>query len=173
MKNLNFEAVFTPYLNENETLLWTARPGSGFKFRAIDFFVIPFSIVYCMGGLFALRNILPSDAPILVKLFVFLIATLGIYLLVNRFFLDAFLRTRTVYGLTNQRIIIWKSLFRPGITSIDLRTMPHMTLEEKADSSGVITIWTHAKLPTRVEYIQDVRVVYDKILALQTQTGRF
>lgn len=134
-----------------------------------DLFMIPFSLVYTMGGLFAVRNILPSAAPILVKLFVLLIAALGIYMQINRFFLDGFLRMRTVYGLTSERIILWKRFLRPGITSIDLKSMPHMTIQENADKSGVITIWTHPKLPTRLEYIQDVRMVFDNILALKIQ----
>jgi hypothetical protein len=63
----------------------------------------------------------------------------GLYLIVGRFFADAKLRSKTHYGLTNQRIIIVSGLFSRTTKSLQLRTLSDVSLDESNGSFGTIT----------------------------------
>src|SRR5678816_4482690 len=66
----------------------------------------------------------------------------AIYLLIGRFWGDAWQRARTTYAVTNERIIIEHGLFKPTSTSIDLRTLSEVTVRERKDGAGTITFRT-------------------------------
>jgi len=62
----------------------------------------------------------------------------GLHFMFGRFVLDARLRDRTEYALTDRRAIIVSSLFGRRIRSVNLHTTSEMTITEKADGSGTI-----------------------------------
>lgn len=54
------------------------------------------------------------------------------------FLVDARLRQRTFYGLTDQRVIIIRGVFQREVKSINLKTMSDLSLSERRDRTGTI-----------------------------------
>ncbi len=177
-------------LNSGERLLWKGRPRGGIRFRSQDLFLIPFSLVWAGFVFFAVfaafhqpsRNGVATSA--LIPLIPFVL--IGLYILVGRFFVDAMMRARTEYALTDRRAIIVSGLSSRNIKSIDLRSTSEISLSERPDKSGTITFgatpfggwmqrnpWSFgssAGVPA-FEMIDEVRSVYriiDQIRAAKT-----
>jgi Bacterial PH domain len=137
-------------LDSGEKLLWSGRPRQGIVFRSSDIFFIPFSLMWGgfaifweLGVLFATSRS-PSKTPDLVR-FVFPLwglpfVAIGLYLIFGRFFVDRAQRAKTTYGITNCRVIIRSGLFSRTTKSLNLRTLSDVTLAEKSDGSGTITL---------------------------------
>jgi hypothetical protein len=53
---------------------------------------------------------------------------------------DARVRASTVYGVTNERIIMLSGLFTRQTKSVWLRAMSEISLKERADGSGTIVL---------------------------------
>src|SRR6185503_18095227 len=64
----------------------------------------------------------------------------GLYLIVGRFFVDAWQRARTYYALTDQRAIIISGLMSRQVKSLPLRIMSDITFSERSDGSGSIAL---------------------------------
>jgi hypothetical protein len=56
----------------------------------------------------------------------------GLYLIIGRFFADAYLRARTCYGVTDQRVLIVTNLWNLQVKSVSLRTLGDISLREVA-----------------------------------------
>jgi hypothetical protein len=131
-------------LQRDERLLWKGRPRGGIRLRSSDAYLIPFSLLWGGFAIFwefsALFTVPKKDPTVWVfPLFGVPFVLVGLYLVFGRFFVDARMRARTEYGLTNRRAIIVSGLFSTTVKSIDLRSTPEITLTEKADRSGTIT----------------------------------
>ena len=63
----------------------------------------------------------------------------GLYLIAGRFFVDARQRENAVFAVTNQRVLILSGLFTRKITSLNVRTLSEMSLNERADGTGTLT----------------------------------
>lgn len=124
-------------LGARETLLWVGRPPSRILFETSDWFTVPFSIFWAGFSFFWEATVLRSGAPFVMALFGLPFVAIGTYITVGRFFYDAWKRKRTVYGITNERILIAK---QGGTTlSLDLRGVDVAIVEDHADGTGTIT----------------------------------
>lgn len=127
---------FQPYLLPGEHILWSGQPKQGFTLRPMDVFLIPFSLLWTGFVVTMLLSTMRSAAagPPDVMLIFFLV--IGIYFTFGRFIHDAAIRSRTKYGLTDQR-----ALFLRGskLTSLDLRHLPKLELSERGDGTGTIS----------------------------------
>jgi hypothetical protein len=90
--------MLTAALESNERLIWWDRPGRGLVLRSADAFLIPFSLVWVSIPSIGVFSTFRSAAPSPISLVPFLFVAAGLYLLVGRFFYDAWRRARTVYG---------------------------------------------------------------------------
>jgi hypothetical protein len=167
-------------LNSGERLLWKGRPRGGIRLRGMDAFLIPFSLFWAgfiffaaFAGVHQGLNKGPAGWSALIPLSPFIV--IGLYILVGRFFVDAMMRARTEYGVTNRRAIIVSGLFSRSIKSIDLRSTSEIALNERGDKSGTITFgptpfgWWMQRNPwgfgsssatPSFDMIEDVRSVY-------------
>ena len=130
-------------LNSGERLLWKGRPPGGFRLRSTDAFMIPFSLFWSgivFSAALAAFNQPAQKAAVGPSLF-FLIPFLliGLYMLIGRFFVDAMMRARTEYAVTNRRAIIVSGFFSRNVKSIDLKTTSEIAISERSDKSGTIT----------------------------------
>jgi hypothetical protein len=169
-------------LQRDERLLWKGRPRGGIRLRGSDAYLIPFSLFWGGFALFWEYSVLftapkKDAAGWVASLFGIPFVVIGLYLIVGRFFVDARMRARTEYGLTNRRAIIVSGLFSRTIKSIDLKSTPEITLTEKADRSGTITFgsapsynrmqynpWLPGSSgPPAFDMIEDARSVYAMI----------
>jgi hypothetical protein len=181
MTNFDIESELLAHLGPNETFVWTGRPKPGIRFRATDFFLIPFSLLWGGFAIFWESTVIATNSPVLFKLWGIPFVLVGLYMIVGRFFVDALRRSNTLYAITNERILIRSGIRNREIKSINIKTLDEITLQEKSDHSGTILLgatdlrysmrigWEGmpSKFPPQLEMIDDVKTVYDTLLSLQ------
>src|SRR5688572_9125120 len=112
-------------LSAGERLVWSGQPRDGIRLRPVDAFLIPFSLLWCGFALFwevmALTATSKQAGPIgyVFPLFGIPFVLVGLYLVIGRFMVDARMRARTFYGVTNERIIIVSGLFSRQVKSFN------------------------------------------------------
>jgi hypothetical protein len=170
-------------LSQGEKLLWAGKAGTGIKFTARDIFLIPFSIVWfgvaSFWELLALIA-LPFPLKIILSLVGVPFVGFGLYLLAGRFWYDLKRRANTFYGITTKRVIIKVCRTRVVTETFDINTLYAMEINEHSDGSGTIKLdadatrysgwkpgYVSRKTVWAIEYVQDVRSVYDLILRQQ------
>jgi hypothetical protein len=137
-------------LSSEERLLWSGCPRQGFFFRSSDVFMIPFSLLWGGFAIFWEVSVLahlgghnsdgaPTAVLVVFSLFGIPFVLVGFYIIFGRFIVDKKQREETVYGVTNQRIIIRTGLFTISTKSLNLRTLSDLSLEEKSDGYGIIS----------------------------------
>ena len=133
------QRVLGAELGPGERLVWSGRPQQGLMLRPSDALFIPFSLMWGGFAFFWEYSVLNSKAPVFMALWGIPFVLVGIYLIVGRFFVDAQQRTKTWYGITDERALIVSGLFSKQVKSLPLATLTELTLSERADGSGTIT----------------------------------
>jgi hypothetical protein len=133
------EAAVRPQLGEGEQLLWSGRPGTGFRFQPGDGYAIFFSLVACIPIYISLAE-LRTGGSLIHWTAAILLAIFGLYALVGRYVVDIVRRICTTYGLTGERAIIVLRLFGTSVRSVSLNTLNETTLSLRRDRSGTILI---------------------------------
>lgn len=183
MLDFQLENELKPFLSHDDKLVWVGKPKTGIMLRASDAMLIPFSLLWGGFAVFWETMVITTGAPMLFKLFGIPFVLIGLYMIIGRFFADAWKRSKTVYGITNDRIIIKSGLFSSGAQSLMIKSLQEISLKQKGDGSGSILFgpvaarnfltqsgqWPFNVTQTGLEFIMDVKQVYDKILFLQKQ----
>ena len=183
MVDFEIENELQPHLDNNEKLAWAGRPKVGILFRRSDIFLIPFSLFW--GGFAVVWEtiVLRTNAPFFFGLFGIPFVAMGLYMVMGRFFVDAKKRKKTIYGITESRIIIKSGIFSTEIKSLNIKTLSDITISEKNDGTGTISLgptdfryamisgldWPGVKQPPRLDMIDNAKVVYDLLIKLQRQ----
>ena len=181
MQQHEVEHELTRELGNGERLLWSGQPKQGIMLRHADAFLIPFSILWCGFAIFWETSVITSGAPFFFILWGIPFVIVGLYIVVGRFVVDAAERKRTVYGLTNERVIIVGGLFKRVVKSVNLRTLSDVSLTERGDGTGTITLgvssgygwfgsnWPGSRqtLPPALEQINNARSVYEQLRQAQ------
>ena len=137
-------------LTGSEKILWQGKPATGIKLQSADIFAIPFSIFWCgfsifweLGASGALGSMKHQNAAdpiaIIFPIFGLPFIAIGLYMVIGRFFADAKIRANTDYAVTNERVIIASGLFSRKVKSLNLKSVPDISISEKKDGSGTIT----------------------------------
>lgn len=172
--------VFAGHLLPKESIVWSGRPGQGLLLTSRDGYLIPFSIFW--SGFIVFWMFGASRTPgHFMMLFGIPFVLVGLYMLVGRFLVDAWLRSRMYYALTDRRILILRESPWSRFTTFALSQLPEATLIEKRDGRGTIRFgqqismfssysnrgwsgWTPALDPTpQFLDIPDVRRVFAKV----------
>jgi hypothetical protein len=171
------ENILSAQLAPGERLIWSGKPGAGIRFTFQDVFLIPFSLIWCGFVCFWETAVVSSHAPLIMKLWGIPFILLGIHLLIGRFFVDALSRSRTFYGISQDRILIVTNLLFRNVQSVTLRTLNEITLKEGHADSGSILLGPvrysssgpgfARQSPPTLDSIPEVRQVYDLILSNQ------
>ena len=170
-------------LGAGETLLWSGQPKQGLLLRPSDAVFIPFSLLWGGFALFWESGVLSGGAPFFFVLWGIPFVLVGVYIVVGRFFVDAYIRSKTSYGVTNERVLIIAGLFSRTVKTLPLQTLGELSLEQRADGSGTITFgasipfasWYRGfawpgmdqRLPPSFEQIPEAKQVYDLIRRAQ------
>jgi uncharacterized membrane protein len=161
-----------------EKILWQGAPAGGIRFRRSDFLLIPFGLVFFGFSLFWETTAATMiggdhDQPMIASIFpIFGIPFIlvGFYLVIGRFFWDAYSRKRSTYVLTNRRALIETTAFGSKLISVTLLDLPEVALEQRADGSGTVVLGqdiqtgsgdnSRTKRAPRFEFIPDAQRVY-------------
>jgi predicted Rdx family selenoprotein len=142
--------------------------------------MIPFSLLWGGFAMFWEYSVLRHSSSAEFALWGIPFVLIGLYLIVGRFFVDAFQRARTVYAVTDRRILIVRTWWNKEVTSVSSKPLPEISLTEKSDGSGTITFgprlpysrmmgggWPGASKQAvpAFEFVERVRSVYDLIQA--------
>ena len=171
-----------------ERLLWGGRPRPGLRLQRSDLATIPFSVFFFGFSLFWFwsasgggRSISPFS------LFGLPFILIGLYMLIGRFFLDAYRRQHTYYGLTDQRLLTVSDAFGRKSTAVSLHNLPSLSLEVGGDGYGTISVGGPPGIPTvfgfsnrdnnqpnvlTLEQVEAARVVYEQIQATSADLER-
>ena len=170
-------------LGRGERLLWSGSPDQGVRLRPTDVVAIPFSLLWGGFAFFWEYSVLTKGAPFFFGLWGIPFVLVGLYMIIGRFFADAYVRSRTEYGVTDQRVIIVSGLFNRDVKSLSLVSMSDITLSERSNRKGSIqfgpspagasmmmgTPWPGAgkRVPPTFDLICNARDVYDLIIKAQ------
>jgi len=126
-------------LAAGEKLLWSGWPRQGLRLNISDVFAIPFSLVWCGFAIFWETTVFKQSAPLLFKLWGAPFVAVGLYMLFGRFLVEARTRSRTFYGVTNQRLIIVTGYFSRRVRSLPWQSLSPATLTERGNGGGTIS----------------------------------
>jgi hypothetical protein len=196
MEMSSFRTPLESCLDPGEKLLWSGQPKQGVRLQVQDIFLIPFSLMWGGFALFweamalgigpaaHLHGRAASPVAWIFPLWGIPFVTVGLYMIFGRFFYDAAIRRKTYYGITNERLIIFKSLFAQSIASFDYGTLASLNLVERGDGSGDILFatpgpmagfamrgWpgTARSMAPGFYLLPQARVIYNQIRAAQRQ----
>jgi hypothetical protein len=171
----------TPFVREplpvpaDETVHWTGEPPTGLLWRASDWVMVPFSLMWGGFALFWESMVISAGAPLVMMLFGVPFVCLGIYLIVGRFFWDANVRARTRYAVTDRAAYIVVDGFRGAVRRYAGSALNDVAVERKDDGSGTLRFGplasyrmrtTTSLLPQNAfESIRDVDRAYDAVRA--------
>ena len=100
---------FTGRLLKGEKIIWQGKPAQGLLFTSRDWLLIPFSLLWGGFSIFWEKSVLDANAPIFMKLWGVPFVLIGLYLVVGRFLLDAWIRRGMNYAVTDKRVLILRS----------------------------------------------------------------
>lgn len=121
---------------------WSGQPDSDRWLYRQDLLLIPFSVLWGGFAIFWEAGVLGSrGAGVVFPLFGVPFVLAGLYLMVGRFFARRWVRRRTVYAVTDRRVISIAPSWPRGerVTSVWLGSYP--PLEKRLDSSSHGTLW--------------------------------
>ncbi|MGE3241339.1 MAG: PH domain-containing protein [Pirellulales bacterium] len=166
-------------MHEREQLLWAGKPPDGILFRPIDLLLVPFSLMWGGFAIFWELTVINAKAPLFFKFWGMPFVLIGLYLIFGRFFVDAWQRAKTFYGVTSERILIRSGLWNRTTQSLNLKSLPEIVLSERSSGGGTITFgpsnifsqmqnpgagWpSWGPKPTAIELAVDARQVYQII----------
>ena len=157
---LGYATPFDSILDPGEKLVWTGRPRQGMYLQSSDWVAVPFSLFWCGFVVFweisALRGPARSGGgSIVFPLFGIPFVLVGLYMLVGRFFHDAWVRRNTQYAVTDRRAILLGGINSSRVTSLNLNNLREVSLVKHADGTGTVYMGQaaskhHAPRPRRV-----------------------
>lgn len=176
----NLQSDLRSHLSDDENLLWTGKPKTGIIFNNYDYYMVPFSLFWCGFVIYWTYNAMQIE--FIFGLFGVPFVVIGLIIVFGRFIIDAKKRENTVYGITENRIVIKSGIFSKNIESLNIKTLSNLSLREESDGTGTITLgaepmgtqfaegmdwWPGVKLAPKLRMIPNARSVYDRIVKLQ------
>lgn len=113
--------AFQRYLDPGERIVWAGGPRQGVIFSGRDIFLVPFSLMWGGFAIFWESTVVLTGGPVFFALWGVPFVVVGLYLIFGRFIADAWVRSRTVYALTDQRALILRQTTGERLTAVMLR----------------------------------------------------
>jgi len=167
----NSGAALQQELDAGERMLWSGRALPDLRFESGNLLHSLFGFVF-LGISIASLLAAGKESSVFPVLWTIPFVVVGLYVSVGHFFWSAFCRRYTEYAVTNQRVIVRRSLLSRTTQSIEYRKIRTITLTEKSDGSGTIqfgesraddTADAITSSATRMEAVADARLVYNII----------
>ena len=198
MDRINPQAAarIQPELMSGENIHWADMPSPAIIFHSDDWTTIPFSLMWTAFCVFWEAGALgywgkdsrQGGPNTFMVLWGIPFVVIGNYMLWGRFFMDAWLKRRTYYAVTNRRVLVIQDGWKKKTSMTFLESIP--TIEREGAEIG--TLWFGPKYPvfagrgkksrdiTRFSVgdvpvfadIDNVESVHRLILELREKTGR-
>ncbi len=129
----------SPLLRPGERVLWQGRPEvMAYSLRGA-WYLVPFSLLW--GGFAIVWEIsaVRSGASLFFSLWGLPFVAIGLYLIFGRILVARREARRTLYGVTDQRVIILAGAFSRRTTEMALGDLPPAQLDERSSGIGTIT----------------------------------
>ena len=127
-----------PHLVQGETVLWAGRPDPARHLTRGDLFAIPFSILWGGFAIFWEASALASG-PIFFALWGVPFVAVGLYMIFGRFIYKARLKRRTLYALTDKRVLkLVRGRRGDVLDTAFIDSLPAVNREVRADGSGSV-----------------------------------
>ncbi len=124
------------WLLHDERLLWQGKPPRGLRFTPHDWELVPFTWAWAGFAAFWNRSVWHVPRDWLMRVWGAPFLATGAYLLVGRFAVDAWIRRRQHYYITDRRAVITRGGWRGGLISVGLDGDPVLAMTERRDGSG-------------------------------------
>jgi hypothetical protein len=165
-------------LGAGEGVLWHGHPRRGWLLRPEDAFAIPFGLAWLGLAVRMPGTSWPFD-PVRA-----LFLAIGCYIAFGRFVVDAYVRARTWYAVTGERILIVSHAFVHTVKSLNVAGLDELRLSERRSGEGTIVFGPDSPAQAfrrrwggipcrpqprapRFEAIPDARRVYESIRGVQ------
>jgi hypothetical protein len=124
---------------EGEHLLWSGHPPHGLRFRLYNVVHVFFGLLWCGFMCYWEYSVVFIERTALfLKLWGIPGVLIGLFLLAGPFFVDARRRQRTIYGITDKRVLI---VTGSKLTSLDLQTLPTVSLMKLPSGGGFVNFF--------------------------------
>ena len=145
---------FQPELLSGESIYWAGVPNPGKIFHSDDLVLIPFTLLWGGFAIFWEASVLgyttfgskPSSthsAPSFFVLWGIPFVLVGQYMIWGRFIMDAWLKRRTFYAVTNRRVLLLQEAWKSKRRFLFLEALPEISRE----GTAIGTLWLGPKLP--------------------------
>lgn len=98
-----------PLLRQGEQIRWVGQPDPRVLFTPADGFLVPFSLMWGGFAVFWEIQVVSGGAPTFFALWGIPFVLIGLYFIVGRFIYKKRRKLKTVYGLTDSRVIVSSS----------------------------------------------------------------
>ncbi|MFG1348326.1 hypothetical protein [Xanthobacter autotrophicus] len=131
------EMRLTGQLLPGERILWAGQPKQGIVFTRGDIYTTFFFLLW--GGIpaFGLFS-LPSDGPALFNLVAAPFIIIAVYMLVGRYFYDAWSRKLTFYAVTDRRVLMWNERGKGRFVALDRAHIGAVTLDGNREQGTIL-----------------------------------
>jgi hypothetical protein len=172
------------HLLVGEKLLWAGRPAQGLRLRRSDLYLIPFGLGWCVFGvlfLWGAFKVGSAQALWFGLPFGLCSVVIGLFIVIGRHFFDAWVRARTIYGLTDRRLVIVSNNPSPTLDLPYLRDITDVCLRKGRGGDGTIHLGTDTivcsgdsdyKLTYSLDLIPDAAQVYRLIEDAKARSQR-
>lgn len=127
-----------PHLVQGETVLWTGRPDPARHLTRGDAFAIPFSILWGGFAIFWEASALVAG-PLFFALWGIPFVAVGLYMMFGRFIYKNRLKRRTLYALTDKRVLkLVRGRRGDVLDAAFVDSLPAVNREVRADGSGSV-----------------------------------
>ncbi len=124
-------------LEPGERVEWRGVPARGLRLTSDDVFVIPFSLFWCGVVFTGAHGLLQKGDDLISLLFFAPFMAVGVFLLVLRFPIDAWIRRGMSYAVTNRRILVTRR-YPSALFSLPLERLDQIKFKPYRDGSGSI-----------------------------------
>lgn len=151
-----FHAALRQWLLPGERLVWAGPPKQGLLLRSADLYLIPFSLFFVGFAVVWNQGVWRAGGtPFLFAIAGAAILLSGAYVSLGRFLVDAIVRAKLLYAVTDRRILILRRPPWSSFRALDLSYLPVLELQQSARGRGTIVFdvapdpgwWSHAHQP--------------------------
>lgn len=167
MEYTNDYAQLRPYLYEGEQLRWAGRPVSANPLRKADILLIPFSVLWFGFAVFWECTALQNDAPLLFKLWGIPFVLIGLYISAGRLIVAAIRLKKTLYAVTDRRVI---RVVGESVESIAGIPLSQMKVSARKDGTGTISFYN--TYTSRSGFFADTRFIEIRSIERPTEVQR-